>query len=57
MLAIKFSSHSFEAAYHREWRRKWQPIPRFLSEKFQRTGQRSLSGYSLWGHKESDMTE
>ena len=27
----------------------------FLPEKFH--GQRSLAGYSLWGHKESDMTE
>ena len=27
----------------------------FLTEKFQ--GQRSLEGYSPWGHKESDMTE
>ena len=28
---------------------------RFLPGKFH--GQRSLAGYSLWGHKESDMTE
>ena len=33
------------------WRRKWQPTPVFLPEKFQ--GQRSLVGYSPWGHKES----
>ena len=33
----------------------WQPIPVFLPGKSQ--GQRSLAGYSLWGHKESDMTE
>ena len=37
------------------WRRKWQPIPVFLPGEFH--GQRSLEGYSLWGHKESDMTE
>ena len=37
------------------WRRKWQPIPVFLPGEFQ--GQRSLAGYSPWGHKESDMTE
>ena len=37
------------------WRRKWQPTPVFLSRKSQ--GQRSLAGYSLWGCKESDMTE
>ena len=37
------------------WRRKWQSIPVFLSEKFH--GQRSLSGYSPKGCKESDTTE
>ena len=31
------------------WRRKWQPSPVFLSGKSH--GQRSLTGYSLWGHK------
>ena len=35
--------------------RKWQPTSVFLSEKSQR--QRSLVGYSTWGHKESDTTE
>ena len=29
------------------WRRKWEPSPEFLPERFQ--GQRSLAGYSLWG--------
>ena len=37
------------------WRRKWQPIPVFLPEKFY--GQRSLAGYSPWGLKESVSTE
>ena len=37
------------------WRRKWQFTPMFLSG--QSHGQRSLEGYSLWGHKELDMTE
>ena len=37
------------------WRRKWQPTPVFLPGKCH--GQRSLEGYSPWGHKESDMTE
>ena len=37
------------------WRKKWQPTPVFLPEKFY--GQRSLVGYSLWSHKELDMTE
>ena len=37
------------------WRRKWQPTPVFLPGESH--GQRSLVGYSPWGHKESDMTE
>ena len=37
------------------WRRKWQPTPVFLPGEFH--GQRSLVGYSPWGHKESDITE
>ena len=37
------------------WRRKWQPIPVFLPGEPH--GQRSLAGYSPWGHNESDMTE
>ena len=31
------------------WRRKWQPTPVFLPRKSH--GQRSLVGYSPWGHK------
>ena len=30
------------------WRRKWQPTPVSLPEEFH--GQRSLAGYSPWGH-------
>ena len=37
------------------WRREWQPAPVFLPGESQ--GQRSLAGYSPWGHKESDTTE
>ena len=37
------------------WRRKRLLTPVFLHGEFQ--GQRSLEGYSPWGHKESDMTE
>ena len=37
------------------WRRKWQPTPIFMPEKFH--GQSRLAGYRLWGHKASDMTE
>ena len=37
------------------WRRAWQFTPVFLPGESH--GQRSLAGYSLWGHKESDTTE
>ena len=37
------------------WRKTWQPTPVFLPREFH--GQRSLMGYSPWGHKESDTTE
>ena len=37
------------------WRREWQPTPVFLpGESY---GQRSLVGYSPWGHRELDTTE
>ena len=37
------------------WKRKWQTTPVLLPRKSLR--QRSLAGYSLWGRKESDVTE
>ena len=37
------------------WRRKQQLTPLFLPGKFH--GQRSLVGYSPWGHKQSNTTE
>ena len=37
------------------WSSKWQPTPVFLPGKSY--GQKSLVGYSPWGHKESDTTE
>ena len=37
------------------WRREWLPIPAFLPGESQ--GWKSPAGYSLWGCKESDMTE
>ena len=37
------------------WRRKRQSTPVLLPGKSH--GQRSLVGYSPWGHKESDTTE
>ena len=33
---------------------KWLPTPVFFPGEFH--GQRSLAGYSLWGHKELDTT-
>ena len=37
------------------WRRKLQPTPVFVPGESH--GQRSLVGYSPWGHKESNMTK
>ena len=37
------------------WRREWLSTPVLLPGEFQ--GQRSLEGYSPWGHKEADTTE
>ena len=37
------------------WKREWLPTPVFFPGEFH--GQRSLAGYSPWGHKELDMTE
>ena len=37
------------------WRRKRLPAPVFLPGESH--GQRTLAGYSPWGHKESDMAE
>ena len=34
--------------------KEWLPTPVFLLGEFY--GQRSLMGYSPWGHKESDVT-
>ena len=36
-------------------RREWQLTPVFLPGEFH--GQRSLAGYSTWGHKEVDMID
>ena len=40
---------------HDRWRREWQPTPVLWPGESH--GQRSLAGYSPWGHKESDRTE
>jgi len=37
------------------WRREWQPTPVFLPGEFH--AERSLVGYSTWGHREVDATE
>ena len=37
------------------WRRAFHPTPVFLPRESH--DQRSLAGYSPWGHKESDTTE
>ena len=37
------------------WRRKWQPTPVFLPGESH--GQRSLAGYSMGGHTQSDTTK
>ena len=37
------------------WGGEWLPTPVFLPREFH--GQRSLAGYGLWGHKESDTTQ
>ena len=47
-IGLGFSSHLF-------WRRKWESTPVFLPRECHE--QRSLEGYSPWGHKELDTTE
>ena len=37
------------------WRSEWQPTPVFLPGESR--GQRTLVGYSSWGHKESDTAK
>ena len=37
------------------WKRAWQPTPVFLPGESH--GQKSLAGYSPWGHNELDTTE
>jgi len=49
------SFHYLAGCLAHRWRRKWQPTLVFLTGKSH--GQRSLVGYSPWGHKELDTTE
>ena len=54
--ACQWRRHKFDPWVRKiPWRRKWQPTPVFFPEKSH--GQKRLVGYSLWGHKELDMTE
>ena len=51
----KTNTHNYLYILWKSWRRKWQPTAAFLPGKSH--GQRSLAGYSPWGHKEMDTTE
>ena len=52
----QYKRHGFDPWVKKiPWRRKLQPTPVLLPGKSHR--QRSLEGYSPWGHKESDRTE
>ena len=54
--ACQFRRHGFNPWVRKiPWRRKWQSTPLSLPGKFH--GQRSLAGYSPWGHKELDTTQ
>ncbi|XDA74027.1 hypothetical protein R6Z07F_004246 [Ovis aries] len=53
--ACQCRRHQFNSWVRKNpWKRKWQPTPVFLRKPH---GQRSLVGYSPWGHKELDTTE
>ena len=48
--------HGFDPCIRKiPWREKWQSTPVFLARESH--GQKSLVGYSLQGHKQSDMAE
>ena len=49
MLKKKKDPHAREGDEKIPWRRKWQPTPVFLPGEVH--GQRSLIGYSPWGHR------
>ena len=51
----RFKRHRFDPWVGKfSWKRKWQPVSVFLPGGSH--GQRSLAGYSPWGHKELDTT-
>ena len=47
--ACQSKGHKLDPVGKIPWRRKWLPTAVFLPGKSY--GQRSLAGYSLWGHK------
>ena len=51
---VKQETHIPSPEGGNHWRIKWQPTPVFLPGESH--GQRSLVGYSPWGHKELDTT-
>ena len=55
-ICLPIRRHEFNPSVGKiPWRRKWQLTLVFLPGESH--GQRSLTGYSSWGHKESDTTE
>ena len=52
---VKKEGFSFGLTWKISWRREWLPTPVFLPGEVH--GQRSLTGYSPWGGKESDIPE
>ena len=56
LLNLKYKRPGFDSWVGKIlWRSTWQPISEFLPGQFH--GQRILTGYSPWGHKELDTTE
>ena len=55
-VCLFFKRHRFDPWVGKiPWRRKWQPTLVFLPEESH--GQKSLAGYSPWGHKEWGTTK
>ena len=54
--ADRLKRHRFDVWVQKVcWRTAWQPTPAFLPGESHR--ERTLVGYSLWGHTQSDTTE
>ena len=54
VLSLQFKLYAISTSSLAKFVSKWQPTPIFLPGESH--AQRSLAGYSSWGHKESDMT-